>query len=478
MNFKVILYTLGWVLCCEAACMLLPFICAAIYGEKEMFTFLICISICLICGLVFIFSNPKNREMYAKEGFIVAALSWIVISAFGALPFVISGSIPSYIDALFEAASGFSTTGASILTDVEALPKSMLMWRSFTHWIGGMGVLVFLIAFLPLSGGSNLFMIKAESPGPSVGKIVPKIKTCAKISYGIYFAMTILQIVILYVSGMTLFESITHSFGTAGTGGFGVKNTSIADYTSFQQIVITVFMVLFGIDFTFYYLLLSKKIKTAFKMEEVKMYILIIFIATIVIYLNCANLYSSIFDGIKHTAFQVASIMTTTGFSTVNFNLWPELSKTILVLLMFIGACAGSTGGGIKVSRTVVLLKSVFKEIKVTAHPKTTHKISFNEKSLDNQVVKSICVYLAAYVVIFIGSLLIISFDNFDFSTNFTAVAATLNNIGPGLSQVGPVENYSIFSPLSKLVLTFDMLIGRLELFPFLILFSPNTWKK
>ena len=478
MNYRVILYTLGCVLCCEAVCMLLPLLCATVYGEAEFYSFLISIAICVICGLFLVLFRPKTREMYAKEGFIIAALSWMVISIFGAFPFVISGSIPSFVDALFETASGFSTTGASILSDVEALPKCMLMWRSFSHWIGGMGVLVFLIAFLPLSGGSNLFMVKAESPGPAVGKLVPKIRSSAKISYGIYFGMTIVQLIILIVSGMSLFESLTLTFGTAGTGGFAVKNSGLADYTSFQQITITVFMLLFGIDFTFYYLILTKKLKTAFKMEEVKKYLLIVFVAIVLISINCSRLYSDLFENIKHTAFQVASIITTTGYSTVDFNLWPQFSKTILIILMFIGACAGSTGGGIKVSRIVILIKRVFKEIKVAAHPKSTHKISFNEKSVDSQVVKSITVYLAAYVLIFFGSMLIISFDNFDFTTNFTAVAATLNNIGPGLAEVGPAENFSIFSPLSKIVLTFDMLIGRLELFPFLILLAPHTWRK
>ncbi len=478
MNYRVILYTLGCVLCCEAVCMLLPLLCAILYGEPELYSFLISIAVCVIFGIILMLTESKTKEMYAKEGFIIAALSWIIISVFGALPFFISGSIPSFIDALFETASGFSTTGASILSDVEAMPKSILMWRSFSHWIGGMGVLVFLIAFLPLSGGSNLFMIKAESPGPAVGKLVPKIRSSAKISYGIYFGMTIIQLIILLISRMPLFDAITLTFGTAGTGGFAIKNSGLADYTSFQQITITVFMLLFGIDFTFYYLLLTKKLKTALKMEEVKKYLLIVFIAIVLICLNCTGLYSSLFENVKHTAFQVISIITTTGYSTVDFNLWPQFSKTILVILMFVGACAGSTGGGIKVSRIVILVKNVFKEIKFAAHPKSTHKISFNQKSVDSQVVKSITVYLAAYVVIFFASLLVISLDNFDFTTNFTAVAATLNNIGPGLAKVGPIENFSIFSPLSKIVLTFDMLIGRLELFPFLILFSRNTWRK
>ncbi len=478
MNFRVILNTLGWVLNCEGVCMVLPLICAFAYKEADIYTFLICMAICFFFGFILVGIKPRNKNMYAREGFIIAAMSWILISIFGALPYVISGSIPFYIDAIFETASGFTTTGASILTDVEVLPKSILMWRSFTHWIGGMGVLVFLIAFLPLSGGSNVYMIKAESPGPSVSKLVPKVRTTAKILYSIYLGMTIIQIVILLLSGMELFDALTLTFGTAGTGGFAVRNSGLAGYNSFQQIVITVFMILFGVDFTFYYLLLRKDIKSALKMEEVRTYFGIILVAIILISINCFNLYPTLFENIKHTAFQVGALVTTTGFSTVNFDLWPEFSKVILILLMFCGACAGSTGGGIKVSRIVIFIKSIFKEIKIAARPKSTHKVKFNQKPVEHEVIRVINVYMAAYILIFFTSVLIISIDNFDFTTNFTAVLATMNNIGPGLSQVGPVENFSIYSPLSKIVLSLNMLIGRLEIFPFLILISPHTWRK
>ncbi len=478
MNFRVILNTLGWVLNCEGVCMILPLVCAFIYRENHIYTFLISIAICIFFGCLLVSIKPKTKNMYAREGFIIAAMSWILISIFGALPYIISGSIPSVVDAIFETASGFTTTGASILTDVEALSKSMLMWRSFTHWIGGMGVLVFLIAFLPLSGGSNVYMIKAESPGPSVSKLVPKVRTTAKILYGIYLAMTLTQIFILLFSGMDLFDSITLTFGTAGTGGFGVRNSGLADYTSIQQIIITIFMVLFGVDFTFYYLILRKDIKSAFKMEEVRTYFVVILTAIILVSINCLKIYPTLFDNIKHTAFQVSSIITTTGYSTFNFDTWPEFSKVILILLMFIGACAGSTGGGIKVSRIVILIKGIFKEIKMAARPKSTHKVKFNGKPVEHEVVRAINVYMAAYVIIFFASVLIISINNFSFATNFTAVAATINNIGPGLAEVGPVRNFSIYSPLSKIILTLDMLIGRLEIFPFLILISPQTWKK
>ncbi len=478
MNFRVILNTLGWVLNCEGVCMILPLVCAFLYKEADIYTFLISIAICFFFGFLLVSIKPKNKNMYAREGFIIAALSWILITIFGAVPYLISGSIPSVIDAVFETASGFTTTGASILTDVEVLPKSVLMWRSFTHWIGGMGVLVFLIAFLPLSGGNNVYMIKAESPGPSVSKLVPKVKTTAKILYGIYLIMTVVQIIILLLSEMELFDALTLTFGTAGTGGFAVKNSGLAEYTSFQQIVITVFMILFGIDFTFYYLILRKDIKSAFKMEEVRAYLGIILTAIILISINCFNLYPTLFENIKHTAFQVGALVTTTGYSTVNFDLWPEFSKVILILLMFIGACAGSTGGGIKVSRIVIFIKSIFKEIKIAARPRTTHKVKFNQKPVEHEVIRVINVYMAAYILIFFTSVLIISIDNFDFTTNFTSVLATMNNIGPGLSEVGPVKNFSVFSPLSKIILTLNMLIGRLEIFPFLILISPHTWRK
>ncbi len=478
MNFRVILNTLGWVLNCEGVCMILPLICALVYGESEIYTFLITIAVCLFFGTLLVFIKPKTKNMYAREGFIIVALSWILISIFGALPFLLSGSIKSWYDAIFETASGFTTTGASILTDVEILPKSVLMWRSFTHWIGGMGVLVFLVAFLPLSDGNNVYMIKAESPGPAVSKLVPKVRSTAKILYGIYVAITLIQIIALLISGMDLFDSLTLTFGTAGTGGFGVKNSSIADYTSIQQIIITVFMILFGIDFTFYYLILRKDIKSALKMEEVRVYLGIVLTAIVLIGINCFNMYPSLFENIKHTAFQVGSLITTTGYSTINYDMWPEFSKIIVILLMFFGACAGSTGGGIKVSRIVIFIKSIFKEIKLAARPNTTHKVKFNQKPVEHQVIRTINVYMAAYILIFFVSVLIISIDNFDFTTNYTAVLATLNNIGPGLSQVGPVSNFSVFSPLSKIVLTFDMLIGRLEIFPFLVLLSPYTWKK
>ncbi len=479
MNIKTVRRILGLVLFVEAVSMLLPIVCAIIYGEKDcIFAFSKCIVLAIVIGGLLTIKTNSKESMFAKEGFASVALAWIVMSIFGALPFVFSGTIPNFIDALFETASGFSTTGASILTDVEALPKSMLFWRSFTHWLGGMGVLVFLLAIIPSAGGNNFFLMKAESPGPSVSKLVPRVKTSATILYGIYIVMTVIEMIILLLGGMEAFDAITLSLGTAGTGGFAVRNSGLSDYSAFSQIVITVFMILFGIDFSLYYLTLTKKVKSALKSSELHWYLIIIFTAITAITINCRHLFASLGETIRHTAFQVGSIITTTGYSTCDFNLWPELSKTILVTLMFVGACAGSTGGGIKVSRIIILAKSLVKEIRIAAHPKATVKTTMNGRLVEHETVRSINTYMVAYVIIFVVSILLISFDNFDYTTNFTAVSATLNNIGPGLNLVGPTGNFSMFSPVSKLVMVFDMLAGRLEIFPMLVLFSKFAWKK
>ncbi len=478
MNYGMIKRILGYVLLIEALCLTLPLICSLVYGEPHALpVWTLCICICLILGIVLTLGKPKSKQMFAKEGFVTVALSWIVISLFGAVPFVISGFIPSFTDALFETVSGFTTTGASILKDVERLPHSMLFWRSFTHWIGGMGVLVFIVAILPVSADS-FYLVKAESPGPSVSKLVPKVRTTAKILYGIYILFTLIEIVMLICGGMKIFDALTLSFGTAGTGGFAIKNSGLADYSSYSQIVITVFMIIFGVDFSFYYLVLMRKFRSAVKHEEVWGYLAIIAASVIIISINCAPLFSGIGETVKHAAFQVGSIITTTGYSTVDFNHWPELSKAVLVMLMFFGACAGSTGGGIKISRIMILVKSIVKEVKLLAHPKSTIKIKMSGRTVEHETIRAVNVFMAAYLLIFVVSAIIISMDNFDFTTNFTAVAATLNNIGPGLSKVGPATNFSLYSPLSKTVLIFDMLIGRLEIFPILILFAPTTWKK
>lgn len=479
MNYKRIFHTLGLVLFFEALCMVLPLICAILYKEKELIvTFIQCIGFCLAAGVVLIIQQSKDKRIYAKEAFIIVGLSWILMSVFGALPFVLSKSIPNFIPALFETVSGFTTTGASLVSNVESLPKSILLWRSFTHWIGGMGVLVFLVALLPMSGGSNLFLVKAESPGPSVSKLVPKVKSSAKILYGIYLLLTIIMSILLCLGGMNLFESLTHTFATAGTGGFGILNTSIAEYSSYIQIVITIFMILFGIDFTVYYFILIKKFSLVFRSSEVKAYLGIILMSSIIICINCYHLFGNLLTSLKHSVFQVAAIITTTGFATVDFDKWPELSKSILVLLMFVGACAGSTGGGIKISRIMIFLKSIAKEIAITIHPKATRKVQMNGKIIEHETVRAVNSYMAAYFAIFFISLLLISIDNFDFTTNFTSVATTLNNVGPGLAKIGPTQNFSIFSPFSLLVFIFNMLAGRLEIFPLLVLFSKHTWKK
>jgi len=374
--------------------------------------------------------------------------------------------------------SGFTTTGSSILTDVESLSQCMIMWRSFTHWIGGMGVLVFILSLLPLSGGYNMYIMKAESPGPSVGKLVPRVRSTAKILYTIYLFMTVLQIILLLIGGMPLFDSLAISFGTAGTGGFGIKNSSMAFYDSYYlQGVVTVFMILFGINFNVYHLLLTRHPKEAFRCEEARAYLGIIAAAVLFITFNIRGSFGSLFSAFHHAAFQVASIITTTGYSTVDFALWPEFSKGILVALMFIGACAGSTGGGFKVSRVVILLKAVKKELGSLIHPRSVKVLKLDGKPIEHNVLRSINTFLCAYIVIFTFSVLIVSLDNFDFATNFTAVAATFNNIGPGLAGAGPLQNFSKFSALSKYVMMFDMLAGRLEVFPLLLIFAPSTWK-
>lgn len=478
MNYKMVSYVLGWVLKIEAGCMLLPLLCAFIYNDSGKTAIMVSIILCLFFGFLLSVKSPKNKTMFAKEGFVTVALSWLIMSIFGAVPFYLSGYINNFIDAVFESASGFTTTGASILNDVEALPKSLLMWRSFTHWIGGMGVLVFFVALLPSSSGDNMYLIKAESPGPSVSKMVPKVRTMAKILYLIYLGMTVIQFTLLKLGGMETFDAITITFGTAGTGGFGVRNSGLNDYTAYQQWVITIFMILFGIDFSVYYLILMRKFKTAFRSVEVRTYLLIIIFSILLIVSNCRSLYVNLSDAVRHTSLTVGSIITTTGYSTVDFSKWPMFSQTILLGLMFVGACAGSTGGGMKVSRIMILFKSILKEVKVAVHPQRTVKITMNGRMVEHETVRAVNVYMAAYIAIFATSLLIISLDNLDLTTNFTAIAAVINNIGPGLGGVGPVENFSKFSDLSTLTMTFDMIVGRLEIFPILILFSKSTWKR
>lgn len=477
MNSSIIRYILGSVLKIEGLFLFLPAGIACIYHEQEGFYYAGVAAACLLLGFLMTRCKPQNQVFYLKEGCITTSLSWILLSIFGSLPFYLSGEIPSFTDALFETISGFTTTGASILSDVEALSHCALFWRSFTHWIGGMGVLVFLLAIIPLSGGSHINLMRAESPGPSVGKLVPKIKHTARILYIIYFIMTVLEIIFLLAGKMPLFDAFTTSFGTAGTGGFGIKNDSFMSYSPYLQWVVTIFMILFGVNFNAYYLLIFGSVKKALSMEEVRGYFVIIFASITIIFLNILQMFDNAFDALRHASFQVGSIITTTGFSSVDFNLWPEASRTILVLLMFIGACAGSTGGGIKVSRVMILIKTIIKELNSYIHPKSIKKIKFEGKAVEHEVVRSINVYFITFMLLFSASVFLISFEGKDLITNFTAVAATINNIGPGLEMAGPAQNFGHFSIFSKYVLMFDMLAGRLELFPLLILFHPAAWK-
>ncbi len=479
MNYGMIVYMLGWICLFEAMFMALPLMVAVIYQEQAGWAYLMVLVLCAVLGLLLTRRKVKNRKIYGRDGLVIVAFCWIVLSIFGAAPFVISGDIPSFTDALFETISGFTTTGSSILNDVEALSRANLFWRSFTHWIGGMGVLVFILALLPIkAGGAGMYIMRAESPGPRVRKLVPKIKTTAMILYAIYFGMTVLQIILMLLAGTPLFDAMVLSFGSAGTGGFAIKNDGLASYTNLQQAIVTVAMILFGVNFNFYYLLLRRKPRQALACTEVWAYLGIIAASILVITIQVLPRFETVYQAFHHTAFQVSSIITTTGYSTADFNEWNALSKTILVLIMFVGACAGSTGGGIKVSRIIILLKGVRKEVMRVCHPRSIKKVKMDGHSLEHEAVHSVYAFVIIYICIFVVSLLVITLDEKDLVTNFTAVAATINNIGPGLNIVGPAGNFSSFSDLSKFVLMFDMLAGRLELLPLLVLFVPSTWKK
>ena len=478
MNYKMIGYVLSKVLMIEAGLMILPLLCSIIYGESVAWAFLLTMVLLNITAVIMGYKQPKNTVIYAKEGFVIVALAWVLMSAFGTIPFVVTGTIPNPIDAFFEVVSGFTTTGASILTDIEVVSKGLLFWRSFTHWIGGMGVLVFILAILPLSKNNNMHIMRAEVPGPSVGKLVPKMRDTAVILYKIYLAMTIIEIIILCICGMPLFDSILHSFGTAGTGGFGIKNTSIGYYNSpIIDVVIGTFMILFGINFNIFYYILIGKHRDAFGSEELRCYLGIILVAVVLIAINITPYYGSILEALRYAYFQVASIITTTGYSTVNYDLWPEFSKTVIILLMFTGACAGSTGGGIKIGRIITLVKQQIKEIYRMVHPRTVTALRLDGKSVDKDMLIGIQVFFVMFMFILVLGTLLISLDGYDFTTNFTAVLSCISNIGPGLNLVGPAANFSLFSDFSTFLLSFIMLAGRLELFPLLILFIPSLYK-
>ena len=478
MNYRVISYILGWVLAIEGLFLAVSAAVGGMYGERAALSFLYAALICAALGLPAILKKPRRMAFFMKEGFVTVALCWIVLSIFGALPFVFSGEIPRFTDALFETVSGFTTTGASVVPDVEVLSHCTLFWRSFTHWIGGMGVLVFLLAILPLAGGSQMYLMQAESPGPSVGKLVPKTRHTALILYALYILLSVVEFILLLGGGMTVFDAVTTTFGTAGTGGFGIRNSSMADFSPYVQWVVAVFMMLFGINFNLYFLVLIGRGRQALKSEELRTYLGVIAAATLLIVLNTRATGVRLGDTVRHAFFQVSSIITTTGFATCDFDLWPSLSKCVLVLLMLVGACAGSTGGGIKISRVLILIKRAGEELHKFIFPNSVTKIRLEKKILDREVVHTTSAFLIVYVFIFAISTLLVSAEGHDLETCFTAVAATFNNIGPGLSVVGPTRNFGFFSDFTKYVLIFDMLAGRLELFPMLILFSPRTWLK
>ena len=483
MNVKSISRTVGLILLITGIFQLFPLLIAVIDHEpKNILAYIESLCLILLVGsALLLFSRGGNRMFSAQEGFVATGLSWIFMSAFGALPFFLSGQIPSYVDAFFEMVSGFTTTGASILTDVEALSRCNLFWRSFSHWLGGMGVLVFLLAVVPgarKNGGTGIYLMRAESPGPSVDKLTPHLRQTAMILYGIYILLTALCIVCLLLGGMPVFDSFCIAFGTAGTGGFAIKNSSMGGYSCFLQTVVTVFMFLFGVNFSLYYMLLLRKFKAVFKNEELRLYFGIAAGSIVLIAINISRMYNTVYESVHHAAFQVVSIMTTTGYGTVDFEQWPAFSKAILLSLMFIGASAGSTGGGLKVSRVLLLMKSIRRTIRKALHPRRVQPVYMDGRAVSEEVCDNVNAYLAIYCVILVLSFAVISVDGFSIGTNFSAVASCFNNIGPGFELVGATQNFSIYSDLSKIILSLDMLLGRLEIFPLLLLLSPDTWSR
>ncbi|MFR0937700.1 TrkH family potassium uptake protein [Hominenteromicrobium sp.] len=483
MNVKSISRTVGLILLITGIFQLFPLLIAVIDHEpRNILAYIESLCLILLVGsALLLFSRGGNRMFSAQEGFAATGLSWIFMSAFGALPFFLSGQIPSYVDAFFEMVSGFTTTGASILTDVEALSRCNLFWRSFSHWLGGMGVLVFLLAVVPgarKNGGTGIYLMRAESPGPSVDKLTPHLRQTAMILYGIYILLTALCIGCLLLGGMPVFDSFCIAFGTAGTGGFAIKNSSMGGYSCFLQTVVTVFMFLFGVNFSLYYMLLLRKFKAVFKNEELRLYFGIAAGSIVLIAINISRMYNTVYESVHHAAFQVVSIMTTTGYGTVDFEQWPAFSKAILLSLMFIGASAGSTGGGLKVSRVLLLMKSIRRTIRKALHPRRVQPVYMDGRAVSEEVCDNVNAYLAIYCVILVLSFAIISVDGFSIGTNFSAVASCFNNIGPGFELVGATQNFSIYSDLSKIILSLDMLLGRLEIFPLLLLLSPDTWSR
>ena len=480
MNKRMIVWLLGALLLIESGLMLLPLVTALLYRERTGLYFLYTIlGAAAAGGLMMLVTRPKNKTIYARDGLMTVALSWIVLSLVGAVPFTLSREIPSYLDAVFEMISGFTTTGSSILPDVEALSHCMLFWRSFSHWIGGMGILVFMLAIVRLDGGQAIHLLRAESPGPTVSKMVPRMADSSKILYGIYFGLTVLQILFYLAGGEPLLDALCNAFGTAGTGGFSIRNDSFASYSAYTQTVTTVFMALFGVNFSIYFFLLRRKFDLAWRNTELRWYVSIILGSTLLITCNIMKLYGGDFGySLHHAAFTVSSVITTTGFGTENFDLWPEFSRVILVLLMIVGASAGSTGGGLKVSRVVILMRAAKAELRKILHPHTVKVITVDGKPVSGETVRAVSTYFILYVLIAAASVLLVSLDGYDGSTTLTAVMATFNNIGPGLGLCGPAGNFAFFSPFAKVILCLDMLLGRLELYPMLVLLMPSTGRK
>lgn len=474
----MIAYIIGRILLTEAALLVLPLLVTFLYGESPV-PFLIPILLLALCGGAMGWKKPKSTALYARDGLAVVALAWICMSLFGALPFVLSGDIPNYVDAFFETVSGFTTTGSSILTEIEPLSRGGLFWRSFTHWVGGMGVLVFVMAILPMNDGHGMHLMRAEVPGPTVGKLVSRMSDTAKILYSIYLVMTVVEIVLLLVGGMPLYDAAIHAFGTAGTGGFSCRNLSVGAYDSvYFDVVIGVFMLLFGVNFNLYYFLLIRRFRDVLHSEELRAYLLIVAASVLAIAVNISHLYQSFAASLRYAFFQVSSIITTTGYATADFNAWPAFSKAILVILMFVGACAGSTGGGMKVARIVILAKTSVCDMRKMLHPNAVATVRFEGKPIGEKNIRSVHLFLTVYLIVFTISCLLLSLEEMDLVTTFTAVAACMNNIGPGLEVVGPMGNFAAFSPWAKVLLSFDMLVGRLEIFPMLLLFAPSIWKR
>ena len=479
MNRRMVFYMTGQMIKVEAALLILPLIVSLYYNEACYMSFIITIAVALAVGFAMtLVSRPENHVIYAKDGFVVVTLAWIAMSGIGALPFTISGEIPHCIDAVFETISGFTTTGATIIPDIESLSRGILFWRSFTHWVGGMGVLVFVMAIIPNFSDRSMHLIRAEMTGPIIGKLVPKAKETAKILYLIYIALTAAEVIMLLFGGMSLYESLVHSFGTAGTGGFGVKADSIGGYNSYIQWVITVFMLLFGVNFNMYYFILIRHFRAAFKIREIWCYFGIVLVSIGIITANIMPIYNNLAESLRLSAFQVSSIITTTGYATADFNLWPGLSKGILLLLMFIGGCASSTAGGIKQARIIILIKMIRNEFNRMLHPRSVNAVKMEGKTVDSATLKNVSVYFALYMLCLFTVFFILCFEPFSFETNFSAAVACFNNVGPGFDAVGPVSNFAAYSDVSKITLSVAMLLGRLEMFPLLLTLSPSTWAK